>query len=162
MRRSKLSLVKKTALTVALVAATAGVASADYHGGDMGRFSDSYQYFASQPIDKAPSAWRAANPQGMPERFFQSSSAWGVAWKDTPVFSSVAADPTFKQSHPTGLTEHEFQALSSEASAWHSGPRGDAPVSSDETAVAQGESKETLAARVQQFFHATKSDVQAQ
>ena len=161
MTRSKL-LVKKTVLSVALIAATAGVASADYHGGDMGRFSDSYQYFASQPIDEAPSAWRAANPQGMPERFFQSSSAWGVAWKDTPVFSSVAADAAFKQNYPNGLTESEFQALSSDGSAWHAGPRGGALATSDETAVAQGAGNNTLAERVQQFFHQAKSDVQAQ
>ena len=126
----------------------------------MGRFGDSYQYFASQTIDKSPSQWRAANPNGEPETWFQANTTFGMAaWKPAPLLTKVPADPTFKQTHPNGLTESELQAMSSEASAWHSSPAGGALT---QTAVAQGVSKDTLAARVQQFFHPTKSDVQAQ
>src|SRR5215468_2357972 len=56
----------KAVLAVALAAGVTGVASAD--DGGMGRFTDSYQYFASQSVDKATSAWRQANPGGVSEQ----------------------------------------------------------------------------------------------
>ena len=159
MTRSKVSLMKKVVLAAALVAATAGVASAD--DGGMGRFSDSYQYFASQPTVTSRSTYRAANPNGISERQLQAYSGVGEVWNtDKPVFNTAPSE--FKLAHPNGLTEREYQALSSEGSAWHSGPAGGVLTSGDTTAVAQGSSKETLAARVAQFFHPTKSDVQAQ
>jgi hypothetical protein len=160
MTRSKISLMKKAVLAAALVAATTGVASAD--DGGMGRFSDSYQYFSSQPTDKAPSEWRAENPNGISERQLQAfSAANGDAWKlNGPTFDKAPSE--FRLAHPNGLTEREYQALSSEGSAWHSGPGGGALLSGDGTAVAQGVSKDALAARVAQFFHPTKQDIQAQ
>ncbi|HET9831821.1 MAG TPA: hypothetical protein VFP91_08930 [Vicinamibacterales bacterium] len=160
MTRSKFSLMKKTVLAVALVAATAGVASAD--DGGMGRFSDSYQYFASQPVNKSPSEWRAENPNGISEQQLEAySDPMGTAFLTTkPVFDKSPSQ--FRLANPHGLSEREYQALSSEGPAWHSSPAGGALASSDQTAVAQGASKDTLAARVAQFFHPTKSDVQAQ
>ena len=160
MTRSKFSLMKKAVLAAALVAVTAGVASAD--DGGMGRFSDSYQYFASQPVNKSPSEYRAENPNGQPELWYQSNSVWGAAWKPAPILTNAPSDPTFKQTHPNGLTESELQALSSEGAAWHSRPAGSALASSDQTTVGQSASKDTVAARVTQFFHPTKSDAQAQ
>lgn len=159
MTRSKLSLMKRTVLAAALAAATAGVASAD--DGGMGRFSDSYQYFASQPTVNARSTYHAENPNGISERQLQAYSGVGEVWNtDKPVFDKSPSE--FKLAQPNGLTERQYQALSSEGFAWHSGPQGGAMASSDGTAVAQGANSQTLAARVAQFFHPATQDVQAQ
>ena len=135
MTRSKISLMKKAALAAVLVAATAGVASAD--DSDIGRFSDSYRYFASQPNNKAASSYRADNPTGISELQFQAySDSMGTAFKaGKPVFDKEPSE--WRLANPNGLTEHDFQALSSEAWGWHSVPQ------------AAGTSKDTLAARVQ-------------
>jgi hypothetical protein len=163
MTRSKFSLMKKTFLAVALVAATAGVASAD---DGMGRFSDSYQYFASQPVDKSPSPWRAENPNGISEQQLQAYSGSMGRFSDSyQFFASQPVDKsasTWRAENPNGLSEHEYQALSSEAPALHPGLAGGALSAGDQTAVAQGASKDTLAARAAQFFHPAKSDVHAQ
>ena len=160
MTRSKSSLMQKTVLAAALLAATAGVASAD--DGGMGRFSDSYQYFASQSVDTSPSTYRAENPNGISERQLQAYSAGnGEAWKlSKPTFDKAPSE--FRLANPSGLTERQYQALSSEGPAWHSGPAGGVMTSGDTTAVAQGVSKETLATRVAEFFHPAKQDVQVQ
>jgi hypothetical protein len=151
MTRSKFSLMKKTVLAVALVAATAGVASAD--DGGMGRFSDSYKYFASQSVDKSPSTWRAENPNGISEQQLQAySDSMGTAFQaGKPVFDKSPSE--FRLANPNGLSERQYQALSSEGSAWHSSPAGGALSAGDQTVVAQGASTQTLAARVAQFFH---------
>ncbi len=119
-------LMKKVVLAAALAVGSAGVARAD--DSSMNPFiGDSYAYFngynrpanGNPGFDKTPSAWRRANPNGLPERVLQSYSVWGEEWHlTTPSFTSVASDTSFRQSHPHGLTEPEFQALSSEAPAW--------------------------------------------
>jgi hypothetical protein len=116
MKRNAHSLVK-VVLAVVLAAGVTGVASAD--DGGMGRFGDSYQYFASQSVDKAPSAWRQANPQGLSERQLQADSEnVGIAFDSSkPVFDKTPSD--FRLTHPNGLSEQELQALSSEMPAWH-------------------------------------------
>src|SRR5260370_200642 len=98
----KFSNVKSIVVAAALAAGAVGVANAD-----MGRFDSGYQYFARQPIDKAPAAWRQANPHGLTERDLQAISSDAPAWQQQqkPVFASAAADPSFRQSHPNGLTE---------------------------------------------------------
>jgi hypothetical protein len=151
MTRSKFSLMKKAILAAALVAATAGVASAG--DGSMGRFSDSYNYFASQSVDKSPSTWRAANPNGISEQQLQAySDPMGTAFlAGKPVFDKSPSE--FRLANRNGLSEREYQALSSEGSAWHSGPAGGALSAGDQTSVAQDTSTQTLAARVAQFFH---------
>jgi hypothetical protein len=119
-------LMKKVVLGAALALGSAGVARAD--DSSMNPFiGDSYAYFngynrpanANPGFDNAPSAWRQANPNGLPERVLQSYSVWGEEWHlNKPSFTAVASDGTFRQSHPNGLTERELQALSSEAPAW--------------------------------------------
>ena len=145
------SWIRKTVLATVL-AATAGVVSAD---DGIGRFSDSYQYFASQPTIKSPSKWRAANPNGLSVRQLQGSSGVGEAWKSNrPVFDKAPSE--FRLANPNGLSELQYQALSSPGPAWHSSP-GRAVTSSAESAGG-----ETVASRVAQFFHATMSDARVQ
>src|SRR5215831_5549488 len=145
------SWIRKTVLAT-LFAASAGVASAD---DGIGRFSDSYRYFASQPTVESPSEWRAANPNGVSLRQLQASSGVGEAWKSSrPVFDKAPSE--FRLANPNGLSELQYQALSSPGPAWHSSP-GRAVTSSTESA-----SGETVASRVAQFFHATKPNSQAQ
>ena len=136
MTRSKISSMKNTLLAVALVAATAGAANAD--DGGMGRFGDSYQYFANQPIITSPSTYRADHPNGQPLNWFQSNSAWGSAWQPAPLLTKAPSDPTIKQTHPSGLTEIELQAPSSPGPARHSAPAGQELASTSDTTVAQG------------------------
>jgi hypothetical protein len=143
MTRSKISLMKKAALAAVLVAATAGVANAD--DGDMGRFGDSYQYFASQPIYKAPSSYHAESPNGISELQLQAySDSMGTAFKTgKPVFDKAPSE--WRLANPNGLTEHDLQALSSEAWGWHSVPQA----AGNRTAATQSTSNDTLAARAQ-------------
>ena len=128
---SRISMIKSIVLAAALAAGVSGMARAD--DSSMNPFTgDSYSYFnggdlpqRGQPtFDKAPSAWRQSNPNGVSERVLQSESGVGEAWHlNKPVYASAPTDPTFKQTHPNGLTEREFQALSSEAPAWHEANR---------------------------------------
>src|SRR5215471_14788544 len=151
MTSSQSSWIKRTALASVLAAATAGAANAD---DGIGRFSDSYRYFASQPTIESPSEWRAANPNGVSTRQLQASSGVGEAWKlNRPAFDKAPSE--FRLTHPNGLSELEYQALSSPGPAWHSSPGGGALSSGRETAIAQGAGRETVASRVVQFFHAT-------
>src|SRR5215813_14105701 len=115
---------RKLVLAATLAVGASGIARAD--DSSMNPFTgESYAAFngghnlssnANPTFDQAPSAWHKANPDGLPERVFQSYSAPGLAWKvDNPVFAGVASDPTFNESHPGGLSESELQALSSDA-----------------------------------------------
>jgi len=100
--------------------ASAGDFYSDNSGSRLG--GDAYAYFNSKPVDKLPSKWRAENPNGEPERWYQSNSVSGGACNPAPILTNAPSDPIFKQTHPNGLTEAELQALSSEGPAWHSGP----------------------------------------
>ena len=116
--KSRFSMLKSIAVAAALVAGVSGIARAD--DSSMSRFGgDSYAYFNNAVVDKAPSAWRQSNPNGVPENVLQAYSGVGEAWHlNKPAFDPSPS--TFAQAHPHGLTEREYQALSSEAPAWHS------------------------------------------
>ena len=117
---NKVSMMKSLVVAVMLAAGVSGIARAD--DGGMGRFSDSYQYFNSQTIDKSPSAWRASHPNGLSESQLEALSSESLASDfSKPTFDK--APSTFRQAYPNGLSERQLQALSSEASAWHSTPR---------------------------------------
>jgi hypothetical protein len=115
---SKVSMMKSMVVAVALAAGVSGIARAD--DSSMSRFGgDSYAYFNNAVVDKAPSAWRQANPNGVSENVLQAYSGVGEAWNlNNPVFNP--APSAFAQTRPHGLTERDYQALSSEAPAWHS------------------------------------------
>ena len=164
------TLIKRIVLAAGLVVGASGIALAD--DSSMNPFTgESYAYFnggydrpaiANPVFDNATSAWRQDNPNGLPERVFQSYSAPGEAWHlNKPVFASAPTDPTFKQSHPSGLTEAELQALSSEASAWQLRGRAgsEAVASEDQATIAQNTSKEPLGQRIASFFHAARSGI---
>lgn len=106
---------KSLVVAVALAAGASGIAHAD---GDMGRFGDSYAYFASQPVDKAPSAYRATNPNGVSDRQLQALSSEALARDfEKPTFDKTASE--WRATNPHGLSEQQYQALSSESAAWH-------------------------------------------
>jgi hypothetical protein len=113
----KFSMLKSIALAAALAAAVSGIARADDNS--MSRFGgDSYAYFNSTAGDKTPSAWRQANPNGVPERQLQALSSEALGYDfQRPIFDK--APSTFRQTHPNGLSERELQALSSESPVWH-------------------------------------------
>ena len=115
---SKFSLVKSIAMTAALVAGISGIARADDN--DMTRLGgSSYAYFNSAPVDKAPSTWRQANPNGVSERQLQAESSEGLGYDfQRPTFDKARS--AWRQANPNGVSEKELQALSSEAPAWHS------------------------------------------
>jgi len=164
MALNKHPLMKRLVLAAALAVGVSGMARAD--DSSMSPFTgESYSAFnggndrtknSNPTFDQAPSAWRKANPDGLPESVFQSYSAPGLAWKvDSPVFASVASDPAFKESHPGGLSESELQALSSDAPAWQLAAAPGAPLATQEqAAVAQSTPQESLGERIAQFFHA--------
>ena len=116
--KSRFSTLKSIVVAAAMVAGVSGIARAD--DSSMSRFGgDSYAYFNNAVVDKAPSAWRQSNPNGVPENVLQAYSGVGEAWNlNNPVFDR--APSAFAQTRPHGLTERDYQALSSEAPAWHS------------------------------------------
>ena len=155
MSRKRYSVTKQLAVAVAAALAfgASGIAAAD--DSSIGRFGgDSYGYFNDQPIDKSPSVWRQANPQGVALRVLQfySRNSAGSAWLlEKPVFTSVASDPAFKQTHPNGLTEREFEAASSSSLAvWQLPNRSRAAAA--QSNVAQSRSTEPLAAGLGAIF----------
>lgn len=114
---SKFSLVKSIAIAAALVAGVSGMARADDN--DMTRLGgSSYAYFNSAPVDKSPSAWRQANPNGVPERVLQAESSEDLGY-DFQHFTFDKSPSAWRQANPNGVSEHDLQALSSEAYAWH-------------------------------------------
>jgi hypothetical protein len=114
---SKFSLVKSIALTAALVAGVSGIALADDN--DMTRLGgSSYAYFNSAPVDKTPSTWRQANPNGVPESQLQALSSEGLGF-DFQRFAFDRSPSAWRQANPNGESEHDLQALTSEAYAWH-------------------------------------------
>ena len=150
-------LMSKVVVVAALAAGAVGVANAD-----MGRFDSGYQYFARQPIDKAPSAWRKDHPNGLSAQQLQadSTASQSEAFKvDKPVIDTARSD--FRLTHPNGHSELELQALSSPGPAWHTQPAPKVVTSSGQTDVTQGAGKETFAARAARIFHPAKQDAQA-
>jgi hypothetical protein len=145
-------LMKKIVIAAALAVGSAGIARAD--DSSMNPFiGDSYAYFngynrpanGNPGFDNTPSAWRQANPNGLPERVPQSYSVLGEEWHLTkPSLTNVASDASFRQNHPHGLTETEFQALSSEAPAWQGGGGARAAAVASQGAVAQSAADEAL------------------
>src|SRR6266581_3140117 len=125
----KVSMLKSMVVAVALVAGASGIARAD--DSSMNPFTgDSYAYFnggdlprGGKPVfDKAPSAWRQANPNGLSERQLEALSSEALANDfQRPTFDKGPSE--WRQENPHGLSERDMQALSSEASAWHSTPQ---------------------------------------
>src|ERR1700680_637852 len=95
---SKVSMMKSMVVAVALAAGVSGIARAD--DSSMSRFGgDSYAYFNNSVVDKAPSAWRQSNPNGLPERTLQAYSGVGEAWHlNKPAFDPSPS--TFAQARP--------------------------------------------------------------
>jgi hypothetical protein len=88
MSRKPHSLSKQLVIATALALGASSVALAD--DSSMNPFiGDSYRYF------------NGGHNLGDPGHF------------KGPVFSKVAADPSWRQSHPNGISEHDLQALSS-------------------------------------------------
>jgi hypothetical protein len=154
--------IKTAVLVAALSAAGTGVACADdsslnpFTGESYAAFSGGYDRPAiSNPkLDRAASAWRQANPDGLSERVFESYSAPGEAWHlNPPIYASAPAVASFRQTHPDGLTERELQALSSDGSTWQLGaaPGMQSIAAEESTTVAQGTS-EPLGNRIANFF----------
>jgi hypothetical protein len=107
---------KSLVVAVALAAGVSGIAHAD--DGSMGRFGDSYAYFNSQPVDKAPSTYRATNPNGISDRQLEALSSEALARDFTkPTFDKAPSE--WRIAHPNGLSERQYQALSSEGAVWH-------------------------------------------
>jgi hypothetical protein len=115
---SKVSMMKSIVVAVALAAGVSDIARAD--DSSMSRFGgDSYAYFNNAVVDKAPSAWRQANPKGVPEQQLEALSSEALANEfQRPTFDKTASE--WRQENPHGLSERQMQALSSEGPAWHS------------------------------------------
>jgi hypothetical protein len=142
---------KRIALVAAVALCASGIALAD--DSSMARFGgDSYAYFNRQPIDKSPSAWREANPQGLAHGDLQALASSGLSAfasrLNPPILAATAADPTWRKGHPNGLTVSELQLLSSSSlAAWHDTGRPEAFAN-----VAESTRKETLLARIRKLI----------
>ena len=107
---SKVSMMKSMVVAVALAAGVSGIARAD--DSSMSRFGgDSYAYFNNDVVDKAPSAWRQANPNGVPEQQLQALSSEALANDfQRPTFDKGPS--AWRQTHRNGVSERELQAES--------------------------------------------------
>ncbi|HWZ73785.1 MAG TPA: hypothetical protein VN326_20190 [Casimicrobiaceae bacterium] len=115
---SKVSMVKSIVVAVALVAGVSGIARAD--DSSLNPFTgDSYAYFnrgtlprGDKPVfDKTSSAWRQANPKGLPERQLESLSSEALSNDfQRPTFDKSASE--WRKAHPNGVSERELQAES--------------------------------------------------
>jgi hypothetical protein len=153
MKFNKYSVIKIVVSAAILGASVSGAAYAD--DSSMARFGgDSYAYFNSQQVDKSPSTWRQANPNGLSDRQLEAISTEAPAWQlNKPVLASAPSDPSFRQTHPNGMSEREYQALSSEAPTWHrSATTATAMASNGDTGVAQSANGNTVAARLARVF----------
>jgi hypothetical protein len=141
MTRNKYSLAARSLLAASVAVVATGVAGRA--GAQIGPGTDSYRYFFSQPIDKAPSAWRQSHPNGMTEQavlaLASSDLSACAANVNPPVFSSAPADPTWRQTHPSGLTDQELMPLSSSSVSRWQNP--DASGGSAQSNVAQSPRK---------------------
>jgi hypothetical protein len=116
---------KSLVVAVALAAGASGIARAD--DSSMNPFTgDSYAYFNGGNLpnsghivfDKAPSAWRQANPKGLSDNQLEALSSEALASDFTkPTFDK--APSAWRQANPNGLSDRELQALSSEGPVWH-------------------------------------------
>jgi len=104
---SKFSMLKSIVVVAALVSGVSGMARADDNS--MSRFGgDGYAYFNSAPVDKAPSAWHQANPNGVPERELQAESYECLVYDfQRPNFDKSPS--AWRQANPNGVSEHELQ-----------------------------------------------------
>jgi hypothetical protein len=98
---SKFSLVKSIALTAAIVAGVSGLARAEDDTARIG--GDAYAYFNNAPIDKAPSAWRQANPNGLSNRQYEMLSSESLAYDFQP-HSFDRAPSTWRRRRPHGTS----------------------------------------------------------
>jgi hypothetical protein len=73
MTRNNYSLGAKSVLAASVAVFAAGAAG--IAGAQIGPGRESYRYFYSQPIDRAPSAWRQSHPNGMTEEEVQSAAS---------------------------------------------------------------------------------------
>ena len=153
MSRKSCSLSKRMVAATALALGASSLAFAD--DSSMSRFGgESYAYF-NQPQSRIAASpdWRKSHPNGLTERELQAlsdnDSSVFAAQLNPPVLSRAPADPTWRQSHPNGFTERELQALS--ASSLASWQEPDRP--SGMTNLALGQGKQTLSARVIEFFN---------
>ena len=128
--KSRFSMLKSIGVAAALAAGVSGMARAD--DSSMNPFTgESYAGFnggANLPavtnpsFNTAPSEWRQANPNGVPEQQLEALSSEALANDfQRPTFAKGPSE--WRQENPHGLSEHDMQALSSEAPAWHSTPQ---------------------------------------
>src|SRR6266542_2981960 len=156
MSRKPYSLSKQVVVAAALALGASSVAVAD--DSSMSRFGgDSYAYF-NQPVLRNAAAsptWRQSHPNGLTERELQALSSSSLAASafqaEHPVVASAPVDPSWRQSHPNGLTERELQALSSSSLAMWQTPNGSG-FATNQGNVAESPNKETLSARLANFF----------
>ena len=116
---------KSLVVAVALAAGVSGIAHADdssmnpFTGESYAAFERGNLPYGDKPVfDKAPSAYRATNPNGLSNRQLEALSSEALATDFTqPTFDKAASE--WRATHPNGLSEQQYQALSSESAAWH-------------------------------------------
>jgi hypothetical protein len=163
--KSKFSIAKSLVIAAALVTGISGIARADDSSMNP-LMGDSYADFnggnlpqGGRPVfDKAPSAWRLSNPNGLSEIQVQALQSSRLTYKPAPVFDM--APSTWRLNHLSGLSQAEMQASSSWGQAWHqpNQPATSMLASPDANTNVPDASHETFRARIARLFHATPAD----
>jgi hypothetical protein len=163
--KSKFSIAKSIVIAAVLVTGISGIARAD--DSSMNPLTgDSYAHFnggnlpqGGRPVfDKAPSAWRRSNPNGLSEIQVQALQSSRLTYKPAPVFDM--APSTWRLNQSSGLSEAEMQALSSEGPTWHQPNQSatSALASTNDATNMPSVSREPFGARVARLFHATPAN----
>jgi hypothetical protein len=116
---------KSLVVAVALAAGVSGIAHADdssmnpFTGDSYAAFERGNLPYGDKPVfDKAPSAYRATNPNGLSDSQLEALSSEALARDyEKPAFDKAPSE--WRAAHPNGLSERELQALASESAAWH-------------------------------------------
>jgi hypothetical protein len=124
MFRKTYSLSKQMVAATALALGASSVALADDNS--MSRWGgESYAAFnENKPVvSNAPSAFRQANPHGLPISVYEAWSADGRAWplpnpSDAVAYAAFKAPSTFHQDNPHGLSIQQYAAYSSDTPFW--------------------------------------------
>src|SRR5260370_4702169 len=163
--KSKFSIAKSIVIADALVTGISSIVRADDSSMNP-LMGDSYADFnggnlpqGGRPVfDKAPSAWRRSNPNGLSEIQFQAIQSSRLTYKPAPVFDM--APSTWHLNHFSGLSEAEIQASSALGPAWHQPNQPATSVLASPAAVTNvpDASHATLRARIARLFHATPAD----
>ncbi len=126
----ELTKIRAATVAAALAAIVSGTALADdnsmsiWTGDSYASFNGGRDFPRGNPvIDKAPSAFRQTNPQGLTNAQYAALSEEDPAWQipnpqAAALLASTDEATSWRQSHPQGFSAREYESLSANSPIW--------------------------------------------